>query len=348
MFGGIWSLLTGTLLDLSYMLSQNFQLIDCRLLAARYGGPDEGVYQAHPNHMVVNKPRNVDDEDVLQPSLPMSEPTYMSYFLQRIRLAEISRNIVDQNPITAAKSSRPSSYTHIMAMDCELEQMIEEIPVYFQLRDYEQNSSSTNSSNIFIQSYILNTLIHTQRCKLHLAFLTSGPRSSPAYAFSREACLRSARIIVRAEVSLLRSQHPFVRIRFRLPTILHSVFMATIVLSMDACVNRPGSIQDEMACGELADGLRIIEDAKDHSLAAANLHESLMQVFAKCRVRQHEQQPVRNMAVPRETLDYRLDAYDIPDGLLVDVGQQRIEETMPIDAIQWDELFAGVASSSFF
>ncbi|KNG85305.1 hypothetical protein ANOM_006451 [Aspergillus nomiae NRRL 13137] len=64
------------------------------LLAARYGGPGEGVYQANPRQTIVKKPRNINDLDLLDVGLhldlPVSQPTEMSYFLQRLRLAEIS------------------------------------------------------------------------------------------------------------------------------------------------------------------------------------------------------------------------------------------------------------------
>lgn len=214
----------------------------------------------------------------------------MSYFLQRIRLAEISRSIVDHNLMAATSSGRPSYYAHVMAMDFELNQMIHNIPPFFQLDSYERSLDSNKASGIFIQAYLLNSLMHTARCKLHLAYLTSGPNNNPAYASSRDTCLKSARQIIRAETQLLRSQHPFVRVRLRLAAILHTVFMASIVLLMDACVNRPSSLQDEILHGDVAEALRIIEDARSFSLAAAKLHESLMQILAKYRAQQQQQQ----------------------------------------------------------
>jgi hypothetical protein len=70
-------------------------------MAARYGGPSEGVYQTHPLHMMVNKPRNIDDAELVEGESDFEEPTTqstsMSYFLQRLRLAEICRSIVDRS-----------------------------------------------------------------------------------------------------------------------------------------------------------------------------------------------------------------------------------------------------------
>jgi hypothetical protein len=250
------------------------------------------VYQANPRHMMVKKPRNINDVDLIDNmylvELPISQPTEMSYSLQRIRLAEISRSIVDHNPMAVVSSSGPSYSVHVMAMDFELDRIMHDIPTFFRLDHYEGNPNST-STDIFIQAYLLNSAIHTQRCKLHLWYLTSGPNNNPAYASSRETCLKSARQLIHAEVQLERAQHPFVLIRLRLSGILYGFFLAIIALLMDAYINGPGSLQDEIRHGDVVETLRIVEGARSHSRAAANLYESVMQVLAKYRVQQQQQ-----------------------------------------------------------
>ncbi|KAK2882507.1 hypothetical protein FQN49_000273 [Arthroderma sp. PD_2] len=253
------------------------------LLAARYGRLGEGVYQTNPRHMTVKKPRNISDIDLvdggINPDLPVSQLTDMSYFLQRIRLAEISRGIVDQ---------ATTGHIYIISMNAQLDQMIQEIPSFFRLDNYEHNPEST-SSNTFIQAYMLNSIIHTQRCKLHLSYLTSKFINDPTHASWREKCLQSARQIIRAEAQLEKSQHPFVLIRQRLSGILYGVFMAGIVLLMDACANGPNLHLGGARRGEAAEALRIIDAARGQSLAAANLHNLLMQILAKYRAqKQHE------------------------------------------------------------
>ncbi|POR31517.1 Rsm22-cox11 tandem protein 1, mitochondrial [Tolypocladium paradoxum] len=95
------------------------------LLAARCGGPNEGVYQANPRRMMVKKPCNINDVDLfekgLRLDLPISQPTDLSYFLQRIRLAETSRGIVDHNYMAVASSGGPGYDAHVMAIDAELD-----------------------------------------------------------------------------------------------------------------------------------------------------------------------------------------------------------------------------------
>lgn len=249
--------------------------------------------------MTVKKPRNINDADLVdngyQTEFPLSQPTEMSYFLQRIRMAEIARRTVDQSQ-TAAESTGPGDSTHIMKLDFQLDQFIHDIPFFFNLDNYEDNPEST-SAGIFVHAYLLNLVIHTQRCKLHLRYLTSGSDKSPMYAASREICLKSARQLIRAESQLERAQHPFVLIRLRLSAIRYGVFLACIALLMDAYINGSGSLQDEISHGDVAEALRILEGARCHSWAAQNLSDSLNQVLAKYRAQnpEHQCQPVQDV-----------------------------------------------------
>jgi hypothetical protein len=252
--------------------------------------------------MTVNRPLNINDVDIglngIAAERPANEPTDMSYFLERLRLSEISRSIVDHSLMSATSLGRPSSHTQLMAMDFELDQMIKNMPPFFQLENYEHFSDPRKTSSIFIQAYMLNSLMHTQRCKLHITYLTSESRDNPAYAASRNICLRSAQQITRAETQLLRSRHPFVRVRLRLAAILYSIFMASIIQLMDVCVHRPSSLQRELLNGDAAEALKILKDARDHSLAAAKLFESLMQIVERHRA-QHPQLPATQNPAPQ-------------------------------------------------
>jgi hypothetical protein len=264
--------------------------------------------------MTVNKPRNLNDVDLTDHELhferPAAESTDMSYFLQRIRLAEISRSIVDHNLLNRTNVSQTSYYSQIIAIDSELDRLIAEMPQFFQPNSGNFTLEPNVASNVFIQGYMLNSLIHTQRCKLHLTYLTTGPNNNPSHAASRKTCLNSARHIISAEMRLLLSQHPFVRVRLRLAAILYSIFMASIALLMDACVNRPAFLEKELRQGEVSDALKILEDVGNYSLAATKLHHSLMQIVARYRT-QHQQ----SQGAPMQkdyTLGHQHPIYDPP------------------------------------
>lgn len=246
--------------------------------------------------MAVEKPLNINDTDLtdhgLNLDLPISQPTEMSYFLQRLQLAEISRSIVDQYQDNTALSSSglPGSHAQVMSMDAMLDNMVHAIPPFFLLDNYKHPVSPTDGG-VFVQAYLLNSIIQTQRCKLHIGYLGLKPSYDPAYAYSRDTCLRAARQIVRAELQLERTQHVFSLVRLRLSGILHAVFMAGIVLLVDACTDGTGLPQTDLCRGEAAEALRIIGEARGHSLAAANLHASLRQLLGKFHPCGQYQQP---------------------------------------------------------
>ncbi|RYN20372.1 hypothetical protein AA0115_g10212 [Alternaria tenuissima] len=317
-----------------------------RLLAARYGGSGENVYQSNPLHMNVNKPLNINDVDLStdepQQSRPLSQQTDMSYFLQRIRLSEISRNIVDQ--INSDPSNRRAN---IMAMDRQLVEMLNEVPAFLLLNSYQDTIGCTNSNHSFVQAYFLNTLLHTQRCKLHLATLTRTSTMDPTYTSSHAACLQSARQLLHIETTLLRSQNPFARRPQRPPAGLYSIFVATITLLMDVCLNKPSDIPAVLQAGDLVEGLQMIADAREDSLAAAKLYESLMQILGRYADTQHPE-------------EHSLSATDIHatagtlSGSPSDVLREQqsyssqINDAIRLDLVEWDDLFSSVSSSPFF
>ena len=298
--------------------------------------------------MSVNKPLNINDVDLLavgpQPCLPLSQHTDMSYFLQRIRLAEISRNFVDQ--ITSDPSKRDA---HLMAMDRQLVDMMHETPAFFLLDYYDSTFSTEKPNHTFIQAYFLNTLIYTQRCKLHLTSLTrpSASMTISTSPSSRTACLYSARQLIYLETKLLQSRHPFAHRPQRPPAELYSIFVATIALLMDACLNRSGELRAELQQdNDLAKGLQIIADAREDSLAAAKLYESLMQIVGKYR----DAESTRDGNPKGVDKEIALEIFqDTPSSVTEeDHPSSQINDAIQLDLADWDDLFSSVSSSPFF
>jgi hypothetical protein len=324
----------------------------CRLLEARCG-PGEGVCHVNSRHIKTRKPRNINDIDMqdgtVWKDMPVSQPTDMSYFLQRLRLAEVSRNIIELNP---AQTIGPGYDAHTAAMDRELDQMMSEIPSFFNLNK-RQCSLAQNDDGMIVKAYLLNSLMHGTRCKLHLSYLTAGPGSSPAFSASRYACLRAARQLIRAEALLEQSRHPFVQIRLRLPGILYSVYVATIVLLMDAHLD--GLEQSN----EVAEALEVVRRAGSYSVAAANLHHLLTQIQSKDRAHQQEMlsgavflaragvgSDVNNALKPTRALPGSANNLFISNTQPLQQGDA-LSEPMEL-GLEWEDLFSNLDSSSFF
>jgi len=253
------------------------------MLAARHGGPTEGVYQTNPSHMIVNKPRNINDEDLSDNSndkdQPLCQPTDMSYFLQRLRLAEICRGMTDCTPV-AVPASDGSVYPNVLAIDAQLEDFMNSIPSFFRIETDGSNTYTTPNPcqppGIVVQAYMLNSLVHSQRCKLHLPYLAYGNK----YPHSRETCIKSAQLIIQIEKRLEKENHPFVLARLNSSGMLYGIFLASMVLPMDLGSNGP-TAQQATYCVEAADAFRVFDEARRQSNGDANFPELFRRLLHK-------------------------------------------------------------------
>lgn len=253
-----------------------------------YAGSHEGVYTVNPRHMAVKKPINANDEDLFDGMenvvRPLSQPTSMSYFIQRIRLAELSREVADNNAPLSSSSPDPLIHSQVMAIDDKFAGFIKEIPSFFRLgggsvEEIAVVADAGRAPGIIIQRYILNSLVYAHRCKLHVSYLKRGS-TDPVYARSREICLHAARMVIRGERLLENEDLPFVLTRLKFSGILYCVAMALIVLLLDVCFNK-NEPDYEMKKVEVADAFEILHAATEHSMIAARLVKALLGVLTK-------------------------------------------------------------------
>lgn len=248
-----------------------------RILALT-GGPQEGTYFANPKHMKVELPRNVVPEDLHNEDpkfdRPPSEATPMSYFLQRLRLAKLCRQIVDRLPVGII-DPKEVEYKDIVAADRDFKNLLADLPFFFRLDEASRQLSQEIDRKlpcIPLQRYMLSMQINARRCKLHQRFLR--------YAYSRDMCLQSARTVIEVMKLLQKEQSPFTSRYQRFYGIIHGVFIATFVLVMDICVNKIPS-EEEQRKAEVMDACSVLEEAKSQSPTAGKILESLMNILHK-------------------------------------------------------------------
>lgn len=255
-------------------------------MLSRYAGPQEGAYSIHLRHMATRKPWNVNDEDLYDGmkniDKPLSEPTEMSYFLQRIRLGEMCRELVDRMPLGATARDR-SGHAEIIAVDAQFLKFLAEIPDFFKLEAAEDPSQPPLTTGIIVQRYIIHSLVHSHRCKLHLPYLAKASSNSQ-YNYSREACLEAARQTIRTEKLLERESVQFVHTRFRISGVLQAVYIASIAFLLDMCFHNDRGQCDPKRKAELIEACGILEEARSHSPFTANLLESLDSIVQKYRL----------------------------------------------------------------
>ena len=246
--------------------------------------------------MIVRRPLNINDEDLTDNMTlvdqPTSQPTAMSYSLQRIRLSEIARNIVDRTPLAMAHADL--SHDVLTDIDTELQCFINDIPPFFSM--YIHNLIETyqldpsRAAKIRHQGYMIHCLAYSQRCQFHLPYFGRGFINS-SYAFSREICVQSARRIIQIELQQEQSDL-CTALRYRFIGFLTGIFMASIVLLMDLCHNKSSPQQDEQR-GEIAGALRMLEEAKHESKTATKFQDSLMHILHK-----HKTSKLKEVGLP--------------------------------------------------
>lgn len=252
-----------------------------------FAGSRDSIYTVHPGHMKVNRPMNIDDNSLQDnhavTELPRSHPSTISYFLERVRLAEISREVVDQvrSPFL---NIQDVDYRQVMDLDGKFKQFLHDLPPFFQLTQPQQVSRDgepTTMPGIIIQRYCINFLTNAHRCKLHLPFLRQATPGSLVYP-SRDACLEAARWIIQAERLQEREQNMvFMATRMRLIGAFQCVCLAIVVLAMDLCFHRTSSGHYHARIEELKDACQILDAAKSQTVVAGKFFDCLTGVLER-------------------------------------------------------------------
>jgi hypothetical protein len=252
---------------------------------AASGGPQEGTYLIHPGHFNVRPIRNVDDEDLLRDppvDLPLSQPTTMSYYIQRVKLAELGRTMVDTIPLFHA-DPLTINYQDVIDMDEKFEAFFADIPPF--LRTDERSIRDSKSirakyPHLGLQSHALSMIANTRRCKLHQPFLIRGS-IDPRYTYSRAVSLKSAR----AAMDCTKRAINEVGSTVQKTGVISHLFLAYIVLVMDLCFNKNTGEDESMRKAEVIEAFQFFEEAQAQVPMAGIYLRSLNEVLLKQKVK---------------------------------------------------------------
>lgn len=228
---------------------------------------------------MTNKPIHANDEDLVD--RPLTQPTSMSYSLQRIRLGELCREITDRASFGTSDPGTPD-YKQTKQIDTKICSLAESLPSFFSLTyssDELPSADPSRSTGIIIQRYIINFLLHAQRCRLHLPYLSRASKD-PVYDYSRKACLDAARMIIRIEGQLSLEKIPLVLLRLKIPGMMHCTCVAIIALLINFCMNSsPQQEEKHRHLREIFGAFAILEGAREQSPFAGRLLESFKTVL---------------------------------------------------------------------
>ena len=251
--------------------------------AARFDGANEGLYFWQHRQIITRRPRHVNDDNIFEEK-PMSFPTDMSYPLHRIKISEICRKWVDRQPLSSAHLGGPSS-EDIMDVDMEFEALLSEVQPFFSMSQEDliekYQLRQDKASDIVQQGHTLRFLLFSQRCKIHLPYLTKG-YTLGEYRFSRTRCVESARMLIQSQSHLLEAGAMNGTL-FPFAGLLLGVFMASIVLFVDLCMLKAHG-QENLHRTEVCQALRLLESARHESETIARFVDSLTDILRKHKI----------------------------------------------------------------
>ncbi|KAI1053549.1 hypothetical protein LB506_012559 [Fusarium annulatum] len=239
-------------------------------------GTSGATYLIQPNLISTNLPRHIDDVDLSNSNhkeRPLSEPSTMSYNLQRIKVAEVVRCISDLMPHDPSEASCEL----LLSLDAKLDSVLRELPNFFrtELADSEETKQIDNAyPHIPMQRLLINLLINIFRCGLHFPYLP-GRVNKALHAFSRQASLKAARAVLSSQRGMTMKDMLHAADFMKIQGTIFHMFIGALVLTTDICCNQDGQTQ----VSELIEVLKKLDSIKDHSKMAAKLLDILTQLL---------------------------------------------------------------------
>lgn len=218
---------------------------------------------------MVNLPGAYDDYELfwqeLDDTASAERFTSMSYFLARVRLAHLCREIVDIVP-PRIHSFQPMPYETIIALDQKLLEFLSSPPFFFRLdaasRQRAKSLEAVNP-NLARLRYCITNAAHSRRWKLHQRYMLR-QSLDPRYAYSRNACLESARSVMQLQDGLGSPDEAYA-ITARISLAMHYMHLAMVVLIVDVCFNK-GATDAADIQAEVGAALKMFEmDNRTHN-----------------------------------------------------------------------------------
>ncbi|KAJ5610648.1 hypothetical protein N7510_007367 [Penicillium lagena] len=313
-----------------YLVSTDWQV-------SQFAGSQKGTYSINPRQMMTNKPRNANDEDLIDGMVvdqPIDQPTSMSYCLHRIRLGELCREITDNVPFAASSTGGPA-FQQVQEIDIKFRAFANELPAFFSL-DIDLSQLPVNdlrrSPEIIAFTFPISIFHRPHEFLLKDCVPRRSPHGDPCRGTNetREISLRADSIKV-----------------FR-----------CLALS-----TRP--TEDQERRGEIFDAFGILEEAKGDSPFAKHLLDSFMTILRRNKVSLPEMENTipgplgvetcesastptgrSDMPMGSSSVDLNTDTV-LMDSSLPLFGEfwQTFDTSIDANTFNWDNLFSELDSS---
>lgn len=234
---------------------------------------------------MTRKPSNIREEDLVEGNeadeRPAEEATNVSYLIQRIRLAEISREVINLN--AAGQLLDGAGYDRVLETSAKFQNFMLEVPWFLtfdhpKLKDLPL-SDPRRSVLTTRQACFLSLLHHLQLCELHLPYLTRGSVDA-TYAMSRATCVSSARAIMKIHRRLQTKQYECIVERQKVLMLTRTAFIALISLVLNACLDA-GPNSNNVVDTDLMEAMSLLQEHRERSSMAETLLERATHVLRR-------------------------------------------------------------------
>jgi len=244
-------------------------LTDRVRLTAFSGSSQEGVYTIMPKFMNVKKPDHADDimsggmNVLYRPPACMITDT--AFLLQRIRLAEICREIIDALP-SMTEDTIEQDYNLIYTLSEKLQNYSNGLPDYFKLDPSKAHNREMWKERPYIhwQRISLHLGLHARICRLNRPYHIES-YANKEYFYSRTTSLASAHKVL--EIRRMMDD-PQTRSTFKAErywAILQHVTTAAVTLAFDASLN-PDKQGAEISRESVMKAYRTLERSRKDAL----------------------------------------------------------------------------------
>ncbi|KAF7885602.1 uncharacterized protein EAF02_004111 [Botrytis sinoallii] len=247
-------------------------------------GPQSGTYMIHPQQMKCDYPSNANDVDIgslgdyKQPSCMETDMTYSTF---RYQLSIICREIVDAMQNLGCEIHE-LPYETVLNFDRKLICMVSEIPPAFRIDAKSRaryKDLDVKYPFLAVQRTAGHFGIQTRFTRLHRPYLARGTHD-PRFSYSRMVCLRSARSVIELGTELTHwgKKQNFQPVRMW--TVTHHIFVATVILVMDFCLNKDDPRSEERKA-EIMDAFKMLESCQETSTIARRGLEQLRDILRR-------------------------------------------------------------------
>ncbi|KAB8269319.1 hypothetical protein BDV30DRAFT_229926 [Aspergillus minisclerotigenes] len=254
------------------------------------GGPQEGAYFIQPKHMMVNYPTNTDDEFITPTGIlqdrPLSQPSSLSAFIYRVKLATLCREVVDAMPSIWLEAQEPD-YETILALDGKFQNFLSELPTFFKLDpDSIEQSKKICEERPYIpvQRISLHFSLHARLCRLHRPYHLEAV-TNPKYSYSQRVCIQSAQNVLELR-RLMDDAGARIGLKpGRFWTTNQHAYLAALILATDVSFN-PDAPDAEARKAKVLAAYETLEKSKEESSILVETIQKNMQTLMSTLHRQ--------------------------------------------------------------